>query len=322
MYSIKLLMFFLYKNIDHNIERHYETNLKTNYYHQYILLKETYFREKLEHCLDLTDSKLFFTELEDNYGIYDTTDSFWYLNYSTFNSFFAESLIDIPRCFKKTKSVKRPNNELDLVKFNNYFMRDGLRYKSFSFLTKSLWNAVSELQYTNYRTNKTYSTWKDLFLVFSSLVFSNNYKQIHFLNEEVTTFGHKQNNIFKNIEFNWGVRSLLFQHFHTLLPMFSFYIYKVDKKIFKNTRGKSGKFTFIWKYITSYKRNFLVMHWVLKELRITQGRTLQDRLKTLLKILILQPRKTWIWKVKKFSYNYVYRNCRRTLAESYRTVTK
>ena len=35
-----------------------------------------------------------------------------------------------------------------------------------------------------------------------------------------------------------------------MLPMFSFYIYKVDKKIFKNTRGKSGKFTFIWKYIT------------------------------------------------------------------------
>jgi hypothetical protein len=38
---------------------------------------------------------------------------------------------------------------------------------------------------------------------------------------------------------------IIFKHLLKLEPTFSFYIYKVDKKIFKNTRGKSGKFTFI-----------------------------------------------------------------------------
>jgi len=315
-------LFFLHKNLEHNIERHYETNLKINYYYQYILLKEDFFREKLQHCLTLSDTKLFFMELEDGYGMYDTVDSFWYLNYSTFNLFFSDALVDIPKCFKKTKSVKRLNNEIDLLKFNNYFMRKGLRYKSFTFLTKTLWSLLSELQTSNFRINKTFTSWRDLFVVFTSITFNQTYKTLSFKNEELITFGHKQDATLKNIEFNWGIRSLLFQHFQHFLPMFSFYIYKVDKKIFKNTRGKSGKYTFIWKYVAPYKRNFLVMHWILKELRVTQGRTLSDRLTSLLRTLILKPKQTWIWRVKKFSYNYVYRNCRRTLAESYRTVTK
>ena len=316
------LLFLLHKNLEHNIERHYETNLNINYYYQYILLKEDFFREKLQHCLTLSDSKLFFAELEDGYGMYDTVDSFWYLNHSTFNLFFSESLVDIPKCFKKTKSVKRLNNEIDLLKFNNYFMRKGLRYKSFTFLAQTLWSLLTELQTSNYRINKTFTSWRDLFIVFTSITFNTTYNTLSFDKEELVTFGHKQDATLKNIEFNWGIRSLLFQHFQHFLPMFSFYIYKVDKKIFKNTRGKSGKYTFIWKYVAPYKRNFLVMHWILKELRVTPGRTLGDRLHGLLRTLILKPKQTWIWRVKKFSYNYVYRNCRRTLAESYRTVTK
>jgi hypothetical protein len=38
--------------------------------------------------------------------------------------------------------------------------------------------------------------------------------------------------------------------------------------------------------------------------------------------MVYSPKTTWIYKVKKFSHNYVYRNSRKTLAETYRTVTK
>jgi hypothetical protein len=31
----------------------------------------------------------------------------------------------------------------------------------------------------------------------------------------------------------------------SLKPLFYFYIYKVDKQIYKNSRGKSGKYTFL-----------------------------------------------------------------------------
>jgi hypothetical protein len=142
------------------------------------------------------------------------------------------------------------------------------------------------------------------------------------MKNEVTTFGHRINPVGKHIEDDWNLDTLFFKNMYQMLPMFSFYIYKVDKKIYKNTRGKSGKFTFLWKYVAPYKRIMLVMHWLLKELRVKQGRSLNDRLVVLLNTLFNTPEKTWVWRIRKFSHAYVYRNSRRTLAETYRTVTK
>jgi len=62
----------------------------------------------------------------------------------------------------------------------------------------------------------------------------------------------------KHITINFNTYSIIFQNLVRFEPMFSFYIYKVDKKIFKNTRGKSGKYTFLWKFIPPYKRQFFV----------------------------------------------------------------
>lgn len=38
---------------------------------------------------------------------------------------------------------------------------------------------------------------------------------------------------------------LITQTFKKFNFLFSFYIYKVDKQIYKNSRGKSGKYTFV-----------------------------------------------------------------------------
>jgi hypothetical protein len=41
------------------------------------------------------------------------------------------------------------------------------------------------------------------------------------------------------------VSSILTENFKKFNYVFSFYIYKVDKQIYKNSRGKSGKYTFV-----------------------------------------------------------------------------
>lgn len=66
-----------------------------------------------------------------------------------------------------------------------------------------------------------------------------------FTKEEPMRFGNTQTPFIKDITNNLDLQDLLFRNVQKVLPMFSFYIYKVDKKIFKNTRGKSGKYTFI-----------------------------------------------------------------------------
>jgi hypothetical protein len=102
-------------------------------------------------------------------------------------------------------------------------------------------------------------------------------------------------------------------------PIFALYIYKVDKRIYKNTRGKSGKFTFLWKYVAVYKRHALVMSWLVKELSTKNLQTFDKRLKGLLRLLFFDVSKLWVFKIQKFSHNYVYWNCRKTLAETYIT---
>ena len=107
-----------------------------------------------------------------------------------------------------------------------------------------------------------------------------------------------------------------------LEPIFLFYIYKVDKTIFKHSRGKSGKFTFIWKYVPLYKRKLIIMSWLRKEIRMQNAKTFAERLAKVIRTIYVNPSDTFIYRVRKFSYNYVYYNCRKTLAEHYRTVTK
>jgi hypothetical protein len=101
-------------------------------------MDDDFYLEKLKHCLSIYDTNLFFDELWEEYGVYETLESFQYMNQSTFYSFFDTHSIDVPKCFEKTLSVKRFINELNLLKFNNYFMRDGQRYKSFRYLSKSI----------------------------------------------------------------------------------------------------------------------------------------------------------------------------------------
>ena len=197
-----------------------------------------------------------------------------------------------------------------------------MRYRTLNLLNTSLFNLHTDFKDLKDLVSSTPSSWKDFYLLFTNLRLRESYKQFSFDKNEVTTFGNTQGPLYKDILTCWYNHRILFQNIHDLLPVFCFYIYKVDKQIFKNTRGRSGKYTFIWKYVTQYKRPQLAMSWIMKELRITPGRTLPDRLMSLLRNFIFSHRKTWVWRVKKFSHNYVYRNCRFTLAESYRTVTR
>ena len=316
-------MILLHKNIEHHIERHYEFESDKNIYLQQVHVSETFYSDKLKHCLSIYEDSLFYNDLWENYSNYDSINDFDFLKSSSFYSFFNHNKIDIPKCFKYSTSLRRSSNQVTLLKFSNYLMRHGDRNKYLKFLVKFLWKFFEDLKFIKLKPYRSYNNWKDVYIALSSLSFNKvNYGVMSFKSEEALTFGHKFLNTSKEIGFDWNIRNLIFKNLQYLSPIFSFYIYKVDKKIFKNTRGKSGKYTFIWKYVSPFKRLFLVMQWLMKELKLKPGKTLSDRLYTTLNTLILSPDKTWIYRVKKFSHNYVYRNSRRTLAESYRTVTK
>ena len=71
------------------------------------------------------------------------------------------------------------------------------------------------------------------------------YRQVVPFTNDILNFTNRLTPNVKHISINFSTYMLAFKNVLKLEPLFSFYIYKVDKKIFKNTRGKSGKYTFL-----------------------------------------------------------------------------
>jgi len=312
----------LRRNIEHTVNFYYglESNLP------YRIQHTSFTGAKLkEHILDpwvTIRSTESFLEKEDVYGIYEVEDDFEYLRRSTFYDFFSNNKVDVPQFFRKTISVKRKINELPILKFTNYLMRHGKRYKTLKLILHAMFELQNQYPALKKVVYHTSGSWKDIFIIHDSLRLKLDYAELSSTDYDTTTYGNVRMPLRKAIKTNWFYKTFLLRNLTEMLPIFSFYIYKVDKQVFKNTRGKSGKYTFIWKYVTPYKRPFLVMFWLMKELKVAPGRAINERLLYMLQTFLFKPQSTWMWRVKKFSANYVYRNCRKSLAEYYRTVTK
>jgi hypothetical protein len=308
------------RNLEPHMEWHNAALSNLDGFIQYDLIHPYFFQNKLNYSLRLSDSAAFITTLMDEYGMGQTSPSFQFLGSPSFIVFFKQNMIDVPQCFQKSTSLLNKQNNLLMLKFLNFIMRHGLKLK----VTQHFLRAVNRMLTPSPHagTDLYHKNWKSVFLSLSFLTRQGNYQTLVPLENEVLRFTNRLTATTKSISTSSNAFAELFKHFAKVEPIFSFYIYKVDKKIFKNTRGKSGKYTFIWKYIPPYKRKFFVFTWLIKELRLKNGLTLAERLKTLFELFSTTPTKTWIYRVKKFAYNYVYKNCRFTLADTYRTTTK
>ena len=308
------------RDIEHNIERYWTLPHNPNEFLQYIDCSVNFFQQKLNRDLDIYETPSFNDIINNEYGISDIEPHFRYLDKSAFFFFFKNQGLDIPQCFAQSKSLMSKQNGLPLLKLINFFMRHGQKLQ----MTASILTCLSKFNRTYGSLHRDLNTknWRSLFMSFTFIFKPGTYKKISPVQNELMNFTNRATQDVKHITINFNTYSIIFQNLVRFEPMFSFYIYKVDKKIFKNTRGKSGKYTFLWKFIPPYKRQFFVFTWLARELRLKPGRSIKLRLSDLINNLITQPNKMWISRVKKFSYNYVYRNCRHTLSETYRTVTK
>lgn len=315
------MLSLIVKNQDHTVEWYYASIPNENYLIQYLTFTDEELSTKTASILNIYQNTQIVEDVEDLYGIHDNEDNFDYILNCDFHNFFIESGINIPKCFAKTISPKRHINNLDLLKFNNYFMSKGLRYKALKPLITSF-SQLKLIYLNNNQVSQNFNNWKLFYTIFTSLVVQPN-----------------QNTMDFNAAVDLNLRGLQFQtsrHIYTIydifldflkklsnvLPIFSFYIYKIDKRIYKNTRGKSGKYTFIWKYVAPYKRLYLVFFWLVRELKVSSGRSYKDRMYSVLHNFFFSLNKTWIFRIKKFSHNYVYKNCRLTLADNYITSKK
>ena len=95
---------------------------------------------------DITsDETLIFQDwVLDSYSTSQNKETFEYLRYSPFNTFFTNSKVDTPRCLLGTWSSRRKINKHLLLKFSNYIMRKGKRTKTLDVLLYSITSSYNK----------------------------------------------------------------------------------------------------------------------------------------------------------------------------------
>lgn len=219
--------------------------------------------------------------------------NFTYLNMNLFNYFFTKSGLNIPKDLLNISSVKRTSNNNYLLKFNNYLMLHGSFLKTLLQINKA-WGYTTLLH--NSQTN--HLNWFSVYY--------------NFILEAPQTKQTNTNNL--------NISSFLLNYVNNHRLMFLIYTYRVSKAIYKNTRGKTGKYMFLCKFIPVYKRSMIILTWLVKELKLIPQRTLLLRILQLVLGLSKSPNKSWPSRIKNFSHTYVYRNCSKTLASNYLSI--
>ena len=275
---------------------------------------------------------------------------FFFLRKSSFTSFFIDNLISVPNYFKKLKSLKRVNTELPILKLINFFFKKGKKEQYSKLFFKSLSLFFSNFNYitsnqeiddakkfyniADYDLKKTQTIfffkkkkldWLSLYLLLNN-TFNLNSLNLNFKIDEHPTikFDLNYNNGLiskgKFINTDFFIKNFLQLKFNKLTPVFLFFIYNVDKSIKKFSRGKSGKYKFVWKYIPIQKRNNVIFQLLVKDIRFASGKKLTNRVQNSFFSTLLTPDKSFLYRSKIFTYNYIFKNYKKTLMSTLKTI--
>jgi hypothetical protein len=232
----------------------------------------------------------------------------------------------VPVCFKKSYSLKTKNFELPLLKFSNFLMWEGKREKVIRALFNSFRVFFNFFKFSKLKNSLELVNWFSLYTLtnsfnlnfFNNILFKFSY---NFQNPLILNYSNNLLNTEKTLNLTFFLKNYLYFLLSKVSPIFSYFIYSVDKNIRKYSRGKSGKYTFIWKFVAPYKRIKLSTRLIVKDVKFYQSRQFNERLIKTFENLYHSPDKSFAWKSKIFSHNYVFKNFRKSLMTSLRTTS-
>lgn len=278
--------------------------------------------ESVNHEIILNNT--FFYDFRDNETYIPqesaTLEKFLFLRQSTITSFFIMNMVDMPICFKKSKSLYTKTFELPLLKFINLIMRGGLKEKTLRGITFTFYNFFQKFFL---KSSLNYNKWYNIYNLLSLTYYGTEKSFINnFLNKPIdlnskhllTESGYSFNN-------SLFFKKSLFNKLNDYTPLFSFYVRKVDKSIRKNSRGKSGKYTIIWKYVPLYKRLYVTMRWFLKDLKFQKFKTFDERLLKTIETFLFTPDLSFVYKLRKFTHFFVFQNHKKTLLKTLKSTS-
>lgn len=251
----------------------------------------------------------------------NVAEHFQFLRQSTITSFFMASMVDMPVCFKKSKSLYSRTFEIPLLKLSNILMRAGLRGKTMATVTLSFTQCFHEVM--GLAQKEDFITWHTLYnaLLSTQLLSDNLFRTTTLGLDSGLSPQHKVKEGGYIFNSSYFLKTLLFERLEKYAPLFSFYIRKVDKSVRKNSRGKSGKYTVIWKYVPVYKRLYVNIRWLLRDLKFQKLKTFTERLTKVLETFLLTPHLSFVCKLRRFTHFFVFKHHKKSLLKTLKSTS-
>lgn len=320
LFYVTLVPYFTYISVSSNEPLWYSRLFWADTYQQPELIKDW-------NELSTNDFKFYNLNLFESDPDQALNTLFWY-KYPTLSSFFLLQRIDIPLCFKKSKSLHHATMVTPQVRLLTMLMRKGRR----SYVLKHYSKAISQLITTSYKLNdlnENKGWWRQYYRLFAQLKLMKTNpasRNISFFSQtrDYTMLDHYQqvyNSNYYEAQGHLRSQSWLYKEWFKYLPVFNFYVRKVDKLKRKHSRGKSGKYSIVWKYVPVYKRFITVLRWFIKDVRFQKARTFYLRLFKTLELLMFDAPSTLVSKFRNFVHSYVFQNHKKTLLKHLRSVS-
>jgi hypothetical protein len=202
-------------------------------------------------------------------------------------------------------------------------MRGGLRGPALKNFTKAMF-LFSKTWIDLQLTSLNVFTFSQLYSFLNSTLLTKNHFSNFLISNSGSVFLH-EHSLGGNIispKPNRSLKTLLLKELNKFNPLFNFYIEKVDKSILKNSRNKTDKLKLIWKFVPIYKRLYVTMVWLLKDLKFQKSKHFEVRLFKVLELLFINPQLSFIFKLKNFIHFYVFKNFKQTLLQTLRSTSK
>jgi hypothetical protein len=268
------------------------------------------------------DSSLFTSQYE-----YRLIEENWKQKYiehlarAPYINFFIANSLDVPICFNKSLSLNRLSFRVPYLKFINFATRRGYQLKTKIYFVTALFELHDWWQEILLE-QKPYYLFFDLFIYLNFFYLPDRLYRFNYISVDteldflmsspLTEQGWERKT-------DYFIRSFLMKQAIKVDPIFTFHIYKINKFIRKYTRRKSGKYTLVWKYVPAYKRLFITLRWLIKDLKFVSHLPFAERLMTVFKNFIFFPHHSLVYKLKRYIYLYVFKNCRYSLMETLRS---
>lgn len=246
--------------------------------------------------------------------------TFSFFRRSSVTLFFVNAMVDLPLCFKKSKSLFSKSFEIPLLRLINFITIHGKRSLAWKSFTQSLFIFLKKWISLNLDKDFFYS-WNFLYSVTKSYFFKNHSLSNSFVFKNTPSLGlgnylSKKENFYST---KFYLNLYLLDSLKGFDPIFTFFIKKNDKMKRKHGRGKVEKLKLMWKYVPFYKRLYQTIRWLFKDLKFQKFKFLHLRLLDVIETFLLNPELSFLFRIKNFVHSFVFQKFKSTLLKTLKT---